>query len=391
MALTYLTATLVVFIFLKSVGYSVTYGGVIWPPAWEKFTRIRADFFLQKYQTASAAGDMQTALMSLSTAYSLDSHNYPAGRLLAQLWQVSQPGLSNRIYHRLLNEHPDEAEATAQAWFRALLARGDFGGVEELAFIRITANPRHSDAWLNAFLFANQRTDNLPIRRRLEAVSGLPHAARFLLTLAGDLKKAPPAEAHGRLLRAAAEAPDALSFFNVCRRLIARGFAQEALEWIERRAGLLGRRDVIPLQLDALATLGWNTTLHSEIKSLLTSASDLVIVELLSAHLIRHPNAETRKLVFDHLDAHRLPATQASYPAYLSLFCATGVGRDAPRLRWTAARIKEILHHDFRSLDAIGESLIDGNRNRRIENYLPALQPLPLEVSYALFDHYSTP
>lgn len=388
--ITYLTAALAVFAFLRQVGYRVTYAGVLWPPAWRKFTTLRSEFFLQKYQTASAAGDMQTALISLSTAYGLAPNNYTAGRQLAQLWQVSQAGLSDKIYRRVLDEHPAQAEATSQAWFRALLARGNFEGVEILASERIIADPGHSDPWVNAFLFANRRTGGTAARHRLAAAPRVPAAIPFLLSLADGMKKSPsPAEARERLLKAAADAGDALSFFNVCQQLIARGFAQDALQWIDRRPGLLGPRDLTSLRLDALAALGWSTTLRSEVESFLVARPTPVTIELLSAHLIRHPEAKVRELIFARLDQEPLAVTTANYSAYLALFCAAGVDHDAPRLHWTAARLKEILHGDFHSLDAVGESLLDDKRSRRIENYLPALQPLPLEVSYALFEHYA--
>lgn len=385
----YLVATLAVFGFLRQVGYRVTYAGVLWPPAWHHFNSIRTDFFLRKYQAATEAGDMRTALMSLSTAYELQPQNYAAGRQLAQLSQVAQPGLSDQVYRRLLNDHPDEAEATAQVWFRALLARGDFVAVQNLAAERIVAAPNQASAWINAFLFANRRTGDAPARARLAAQPTLPETARFLLVLATDLDATKtPQHARERLLVAAATAPDGLAFFNVARELIARGFAQDALEWIERRPGLLGPRDILPLRLDALAALGWSTTLHSEVENLLIGPTHPTIIELLSAHLIRYPATGVREHVFARLERGPLPKDGTSYPAYLSLFCAAGAGRDQARLHWTAARIKEILRDNFRSLDAVGSALLDGNRTRRIENFLPALQPLPLDVSYALFEHY---
>ena len=384
----YLVATFSVFAFMRNVGYPVTYPGVLWPPAWEKFTAIRTDFFLNQYRAAAQAGDTQAALMSLSTAYNLDPQNYAAGRQLAQAWQIGQPGLSNQIYRRLLADHPSEAEATAQVWFRALLARGDFREVEKLAVKRINAAPAQSAAWLNAFLFANRRTGDASLRRHLAETPSLPPAARFLLPLADSLQGAPPGRQRTVLISAAAGAGDSLSFFHVCRELLSRGLANETLEWLERRAGLLGPRDVMPLRLDALATLGWTSTLRSEVENLLVTDPDPVVVELLSAHLIRHPDAAVRAMVFPRLDRTPLPSTPASYSAYLSLFCAAGVGEDIERLRWTAARIKAFVQADFRSLDVIGEGLLEGNR-RRIENYLPALQPLPLEVTYALFEHYA--
>ncbi|CAM3112192.1 hypothetical protein [Rariglobus hedericola] len=385
----YLVAGLSAFIFMRSVGYQVTYAGVLWPPAWSKFTPIRTEFFLQKYQAGVASGDMQSAVLALSTAYNLDPTNYAAGRQLAHFWQVPQPSLSNQVYSRLLHEHPEEAEATAQVWFLALLARGDFPAIEALAVERIIAAPDQSGAWLNAFLFANRRTGNAAAREQIATTAGMPSTVTFLLTLSKDLQKNKPDQARARLLTAAAGAGDALSFFQVCRQLIDRGFAQEALQWIDKRSSLLGPRDLIALRLDAIATLRWGTTLRSEVETLLVTKPEPVIMELLSAHLIRYPDAAVRDVVFARLERDPLPIEATSYSAYLSLFCAAGVGRDETHLRWVSARIKQIVRTDFRSLDLIGDTLMNASSNRRVENYLQALQPLPLEVSYALFDHYA--
>jgi hypothetical protein len=387
---TYLTAALAVFVFLRSVGYGVTFPGVLWPPAWEKFTAIRSEFFLKKYQASAQAGDMQAALMSLSTAYSLEPQNYSAGRQLARLWQINQPLYSNQVYRRLINDHPDQAEVTAQVWFRALLARGDFHGVETLAAERLVAAPERSAAWLNAFLFANRRTANAKLRTALSSNPALSATGRFLLALSEDLAARTDAvEIRTRLLTAAAGAGDSLSFYQVCRELIARGSPAEALEWMERRSGLLGARDLVPLRLDALAALGWASTLENEVRSLLASPPAPIMAELLSAHLIRYPDEAVRELVFTRVEESPFAADDAGYAAYLALFCAAGAGRDAPRVEWTANRIQTLLGNNFRGLSAVGASLLDGNRNSRIENYLPALQPLSLEVTYALFEHYS--
>ena len=389
MLLAYLLLTFAVFGFLKNIGYGVTYPGVLWPPAWSSFTTIRADFFLQKYKAAAAAGDVQGAMMSLSTAYSLQPQNYAAGRQLAQFYQIANPGLSNQIYERLLRDHPGEAEATAQAWFRALLARGDFVGVQRLASERILAAPEPG-AWINAFLFANRRTpDAATARRQLSSSAKLPATARFPLTFADELAQtASRVDRREQLLRAANLAPDGVSFFNVCRQLIAHGFAQETLQVIERRPGVLGPRDVLPLRLDALAALGWDSALQNEIENLLVGPPHAVTVELLSAHLIRYPDPRLREMLFTRIAKDPLAADSAGYSAYLAFFCACGVGRDAPRLQWTSARIRDILGEPFRGLEPVAAAMLDTGKIKRIENYLPALQPLPLEVSYALFDHY---
>lgn len=385
----YLAATLSVFVFLRSVGYAVTYPGVLWPPAWEKFTAIRSDFFLTKYQTSAKSGDMQAALMALSTAYNLDPQNYAAGRRLASLWQVNQPLYSNQIYARLLTDHPAEAETTAQVWFRALLARGDFKGIEALASDRILASPATSGAWLNAFLVANRRTAATDPRTRLLGSPALTPTGRLLITLTGNLAATPSrAEQQSLLRNAAAAAGDGLAFYHVCREFIARGFAQDALDWMDRRSGLLGMRDVLPLRLDALASLGWNTTLRSEAAGLLIEAPAPIVIELLAAHLIRHPDAELRAMLFTRVEQSPPTPDEAGFRAYFALFCTAGAGRDEPRLRWTATRVNQLLGDEFRGLDAIGGAFLDTKRTHHLSNYLPALQPLGLDVTYALFDHY---
>lgn len=388
----YLAATLGVFVFLRSVGYPVTFPGVLWPPAWKKFTSIRGDFFIEKYRVASAAGDMQSALMALSTAYDLDPQNYAAGLQLARLWQLSQPGYSNRVYERLLRDHPARADATAQLWFRAMLARGDFKGVESLAAGRILEEPSASGAWINAFLFANRRTADADARARLLAAPALPPSGRLLVTLAGDLAAASdPARQRALLEAAAASAGDGLALYHVCRELIARGHATEALGWIDRRPGLLGLRDILPLRLDALGTLRWQSTLRSEFAALLAEPPAPLVVELLGAHLIRHPDAELRQMLFTRVEQSPPPADEPGFRAWFALFCAAGAGRDEPRLRWTAAQINRRLGNEFRGLDAIGSALLGTHRNQRLENYLPVLQPMGLDVTYALFERYAAP
>jgi hypothetical protein len=385
----YLAVTLGVFIFLRSVGYAVTYPGVLWPPAWENFTAIRSDFFLEKYQASAKSGDMQAALMALSTAYNLDPQNYAAGRRLASLWQMTQPLYSDQIYNRLLADHPAEAETTAQVWFRALLARGDFKGIETLATDRLLASPAASGAWLNAWLFAHRRTAGTASRARLLAAPALTPTGRLLITLTGDLAAAlSPADQQSLLRNAAAAAGDGLAFYHVCREFTARGFAQDTLDWMDRRPGLLGPRDMLALRLDALAALGWRATLRSEIAGLLIEPPAPVLIELVAAHLIRHPDAGLLDMLFARVDQAGPAADEAGFRAYFALFCAAGAGRDETRLRWTATRINQLLGDEFRGLDTIGIALLDTKRTRHLANYLPALQPLGLDVTYALFDHY---
>lgn len=387
----YLVATLAAFVFLRSIGYGVTYPGVLWPPAWEKFQGIRASFFLEKYQKSAAAGDMPQAILSLSTAYTLDPSNYGAGMLLARIWQASHPGLADQTYRRLLDDHPAQAADTARIWFRVLLARGDFHSVEQLAAERIVASPEQSPVWLNALVFANLRTgdDTVPLALRDNAAA--PGWVRDLLSLHLDLRAVPPDAALPRLVAAAQETTERLPFFLLCQRLIQLGFAREALTLMDNRSGLLSLRDVVPLRLDALATIGWSTTLRSEIESMLIETPAPAVMDLMAAHLIRHPDAGLRALVFERLEQTPLPDSAASMPAWLALFCAAGVGRDQSRLDWSMRHLQTIPGAPLRSLDVIGRALAEAPGSVRIERYLPALSQLSLETTYALFDRFSPP
>lgn len=386
----YLAATLAAFVFFRSVGYEVTYPGALWPPAWRRLPAIRAELFVKKYREAARAGDMQTALMSLSTAYALNPGNYALGRQLAAAWQASQPLYSDQVYRRLIHDHPGEAEGTAQVWFRALLARGDFAAVQSLASERILADPAKAAPWLNAFIYANRRTHDTKALRSLAAAESLSPESRWMLTLAVDLTEgASPADARARLVSAAANAGSPAAFYQVCRELIVRGFAREALEWTERRGAMLSTRDLVPLRLDALASLGWDSIRRNEIDALLVPDPSPVVIELLSAHLIRYPDAALLGSLSERLGQSALPRNDAGFSAGLALFCAAGAGRDETRMDWVAARIEILLGVKFRGLEAVKGSLLDAGQKQKLENYLPILQPLSLEVTYALFDHYA--
>ncbi len=387
----YLAGTIGAFTLLRSSGYGVTYANIAWPAAWSEFRTIRAEFFFEKFQTAYARGDIREGLLSLSLAYNLDSQNYRAGRLLAQLYQGAQPALSDQVYRRLLAEHPEEAEATAQAFFRSLLARGDFPAIQTLARDRILATPGRASAWLNALFFANQRTGDAAV---LDELLNATADARFsldthtVLMLAVRLRTTPPEEGRRHLLASAAGGVSGYPLYFICRELLARGFHQDALALLDQESGL-EPRDRTALRLDALAAGGWNNARRREVEGLLVAPPTAATVELLSAHLIRRPDPTLLEVLCARLDPSPLPAVEANYPAYLAIFCAAGVNKNEARLRWASDRLKEIIHTSSRRLDAVGAWMLADRQPGGIENQLPSLQPLSLEISYALLSHYS--
>ena len=391
LTLLYIAGTLAAFTALRTIGYPVTYAGVVWPPAWEEFDGVKSDFFYAKFQRAYAAQDIREALLDLGIAYDLNPENYDAGFLLAQLYQVGQPALSDRIYRRLLAGHPARADQTAQVFFRALLARGDFKAVQELAGRRLLESPASPDVWLNAFLFANRRTgdsDALDSLIQNAVARELPANVRIVLELVGALRTAAPEDARQLLITTAGRGATGYTLYHICRQLIARGFSQAALGVLAQPDNGLNTRDRIALRLDALAASGWSAALDKEVDQLLLQPPTVPVVEVLGTHLIRWPNAGLLEKFYGRLQQAPLPRGEESYSAYLVFFCAAGAGGNEPALNWGGERMREILGTRFTSLDAAGKYLLEAKAGH-LENYLTMLHPLPLETTYALFVRYA--
>jgi len=392
LATLYLLGTLAAFTALRTTGYQVTYPGVFWPPAWSKFTEVKSEFFYAQFQRAYAAQDIREAMLDLALAYDLDPRNYDAGFRLAQLYQAGQPALSDRIYHHLLVDHPEKSEQTSQAFFRALLARGDLQAVQALARNRILASPNFSPAWLNAFLFANQRTGDtaaLAALAKETLAEELPADVRTVLTLAAALRTASPEDSRQLLISGAGHGASGYTFYFICRQLIAHGFPQVALGILDQADNGLSIRDRASIRLDALAAQGWATTLEKETDLLLAPPPTAAVVELLCTHLIRWPDAALFEKLSIRLKQSPLPRNEESYAAYLAFFCAAGVAKDEFRLTWTVARLQEISGATFASLEPAGSFLLGRQKTGHLGNYLPALQPLPLEITYALLCRYT--
>ena len=391
LAILYVVGTLAAFTTLRTIGYQVSYPGVVWPPAWGEFAGVKAEFFYAKFQRAYAARDIREALLDLSIVYDLDPKNYDAGFLLAQLYQVGQPALSDRIYHRLLAGHPARADQTAQAFFRALLARGDFKAVQELAGRRLLDSSIASDVWLNAFLFANRRTgDTAALDSLIQNASArkLPGNVSTVLDLVSALRRAAPEDARQLLIATAGRGATGYTLYHICRQLIARGFSQAALGLLAQPDNGLNARDRIALRLDALAASGWSAALDKEVDQLLLQQPSVPVVEVLGTHLIRWPNAGLFEKLHARLQQSPLPKNEESYAAYLVVFCAAGADGDESGLNWSMECMKEILGMRFTSLDAAGKYLL-GQSAGHLENYLSMLHPLPLETAYALFVRYA--
>ncbi len=391
-ALALLILSLALFGLLRGIGYEVRYTQIVWPPAWREFRQMQSAFYLDRAREAQSHGRVAESLLHLSNAYELNPRDHRAGLLLAQLRQTGQPLLSDQTYARLFADHPDHRAEIAQAWYRALLARGDFGSAQRIAGERLlNSGPAPGAAWLQAFLFATRQLGESSAISHLLANAKLPSNLAPLLRAEQTLYTA-PADARVELLaRLAAEATDAFASYHWPRRLLEEGRGDLVLPIASRREGPLGDREKARLRLDALATLGRDAERASLVRQLLAQPTHPAICELLSSHLIAHPAPDLLAAYADKLEREPIPAGDAVYPQLLAFFAACGVHRDVELTARAATWVNAAAGRDFRALAAVRDALLNPSPAVRLQNFLPVLQPLPLEVTYALYAHYSPP
>ncbi len=380
----YLVATVLGFFFLRIVGYPVTYPSIAWPPAWHDIEHARARFFLDKATRALKDNKPLAAMMALSQSYQLDPTNYAVGRMLAQFSQPGWGGISNRVYAQLMRDHPEKRGETSAAWFLALLASGDFSTIETLAAGRVATDP----AWLNALLVASRRTgDTKLLQKLLQPPNALPPYARQICALELQLRAADPAGTRRLLEQPMPASPAPYLVYYWIDRQIHAGLADDALLDLKTYGALLDPRDRIALLLETYSAEGWQTILRGEVDHLLETGTSPALVELVCAHLIRHPDPYILEKLFAAVYQRPLPANSDRLGAYTSLFCAAGVSGDWVRLQASAAELKSITGTQFTALET-AEAYFRGGAQTpvSIDRCLRSLPGLPVDVSYALYE-----
>lgn len=377
---------------LRGLGYELSLRQAAWPPAWDEFRQVQARFYLDKARQARAAGRTQEALLALGTAYELDPSDYPAGVLLAQLWQIGQPGASDLIFARLLRDHPDKRETTAQAWYRALLARGDHAAIHRLAGERLLHGaPDQSPAWAQAFLFNHRQTLDPAALDLLLRDPALPPRWLPLLALERSLLTADAPARRTALTDAATSALEPFALYHVLGRLLEEGRPELVLTLAQSPSTLLPNREKIRLRLDALATLGRDPERAELLLRLLEAPTHPALFQLLCAHLILHPDPTLLSELAAKLARDPLPDDEENYPNRLAWFATCAAARDPALVQSAAARLTPGSATPSRSLDLARSALLHAGPDFRIETVLPLLQPLPLEVVYALLRRHRPP
>lgn len=388
LAAVYLAGVITVFIFLRTVGYPVSVFHVAWPPSWHRVGQARGWFFMEKARQSFAANRTSEAILYLSNAYEFDPANYAAGLTLAKTLQAGQPLVSNRLYDRLLHEHPAQHDATAQEWFRALLARGDFETISSLAGNEVLAGGPHASVWMRALVFAARQTHRDTALRALRD-SPSPAATVWQPLLDAELFSLAGRNADARLLldRTDWKRLPPYGIYYQVNRLTELGDVYAALDSLDRNGAGLDVETRVTLELTAYGRQGALRPLHQLANRLLGPKLNLPVITLLAAQLIRYPDPVLLEQVYARFRAEPIAFTTESAGAYFSLLCAAAVNGDWPKFDVLRASITQHAGSSQAVLTAV-EAFFRGRTGAtRVTSYLPAL-PLPLEVNYALIERY---
>ena len=383
-------AILGAFAAFRAIGYRVPLYVVAWPPAWHRMQTARADYFYRIALASFSAGDVRQSFLALSQVYTLDPGNTDAALLLAQFTQIANPEYSDSIYARVLQKHSANFEAMAEVWFRALLARGDFRGVGALSSKMLREGATHVPAWTQGVLFAESMDgDSGEVDRLLHGAAAIPAQARSVLTLDSSVRTSSP-EARVRMAELSiGSGATQFEVFMALSRLIELGAASEVVPFLDGPEGAsLGAYDRESLKLDAYSDLGWGVLERREIGYLLEAGTSSSAVTLISAHLIRHPAAESASGLFGLLDERPLPATAENAGAHMALLCVAGTAGLGPRMKQESELLAKMMGGKFAAWGRVREFFESTAPGKSPAAFLPALAQMQLEVVYAVLRHY---
>lgn len=386
----YAVGVLTVFIFLRTVGYPVSIVHVGLPPLWSKVGQARGWFFLDRSNRAFAAGDTTAGLLYLANAYDFDPANYAVGITLAKNYQAGHPGLSDEVFQRLLRDHPDKHDATAQDWFRALLARGDFERIIRLARAELERGGRHANAWMRGLLFASAHVrDDAALHELRQSRHSAVECWRPLLDAELLVRSGQTAAARALLNQPWTPAPP-YALFRRVELLLAIGEPAAGLDLLGRHPDVLDSDADTNLRLEVYHRAGATQLRQALLDALLAARLDPPRLVILCAHLIRHPDAALFERVHERVSRAPPALTSDTAGIWFSLLCTAGAVGDRLRLHELTQQLKGASKSPFVALGVLEAFFRGETAERRITTFLPMV-PLPLEVTYALLERYPPP
>ena len=383
-------SVVVAFAGFRMIGYRVPLRVVAWPPAWKRIHGARADYYYRLALRSFDAGDIRQSYLALSQAYALDPDNLEVARLLAQLTQIGNPDYSDAIYGRLLDRDRANFEAVGEIWVKALIARGDFASAARLSSRMLKAGAKRVPAWTQALVFSERMTgDTAEIDGLLSPKGSIPEEARSVLSLERSVRSGSLDQRLGVVRLHMEGAMSALELYFSLNELLDLGRASDVAAYVEGPAGAaLSPYDREALKLDAYAELGWHLLVRKEIGFLLEQGASAPVVTLVAAHLVRHPDAETAEYTFEQLDLRPVPTTTAFSGPHLALLCAAGVNGLGARVKQEGESFGRIAGGSFPAWMRARDFFNGASHGGNPALVMPALGQVPLELMYAVFEHY---
>ena len=383
----YLVLVLGTFAFLRTVGYPVSVLHVMWPGSWHRITEVRGWYFMNRAEKAFAAGQPAEGMLYLTNAYQFDPHNYRIAIAFAQKTQLSSPVLADQVYQRLLAQFPSERAATAQLWFRALLARGDFSQIEKLAADQILGDSPDAPVWMRALIFASRQTGSTDALERIRDDSAAGAAPWHQVMQCELLLRAQEtAQARALLERRWDDAP-AYAWFYQVSALIELGDAYTGLDLLESYGRTLDDIARATLHLRAYAAADARQSLERYVDLILSTPLGSPAITLLSAHLIRYPSPAVLDRFYRKFIDARIPLTGDTLGLYLSVYAAVGAGKDIEKMRTIADMIRAESGGSPQILEVVRLFFLGESGQARAAGLLGTL-PTPMEVHYALLEKY---
>lgn len=385
-----LVATLIVYGGMRYIGYEVSVRQIIWPPAWHELGGVRAQLFITQARENYRQGKVKEAIQSLTIAYNLDPQHYQVGMMLAQFYQAGSPAQADLIYQGLMRDHPERRNETARVWFQSLLARGRMADIAELAQRQLSLEPPQAPAWTHALLFA---TEYLPDEKLLEHVASteaVPEAVRKVIQMAIEVRNRSPEEGARYLLKVPMTKGFPYEKVYRVEELIRLGYPREALALLSVVRSELAGRDVARLVFAGYAALGDKERLVREFSALLSvkRKAGAAEITLLSVHLVDYPDKDLLEMLGEALGRVPLDPPGDRLEAAITFFCAAGVEADKKQMDRAKQLIADTFSTNPLGLTQLEAFFLKKSSITRIERLLPSINPLPLELNYALLRHY---
>jgi len=372
----------------RGVGYRVQPSDLLWPPHWNRVRIARADYYARRGFAAYSRGDAEGCFLALLEAHNLRPGDFATDRLLAQVAQASAPDFADGLYAALVRSpDPLRSANAAQEWGAALLARCNFRPLAELsAYMLRRASLDSAPAWSNALIFTSRLlADPSVVQDLLAHPDDLPADCRAALNWT---LQPGSGQLNAELLAAGQNSSSVFLRHYALSRLIRAGLGRDVLGVLASGTHLPAR-EVEALRLSAWGELKWTEVRRLEIERLIgTDSVPPPLAELLAAQLITYPDRSAGDLVLSAVERHPLALTSDNYGIYAALTCLAGVDQDAARLKQLTAALGKISGRPFGRQVAVTELFLDRTVNRSVSPALVALQPLSLEIMFAMLTDY---